>query len=301
MSISPTGKLIVACHNRNTGLNESFRRDDQVFYGKPYAAQLYPGRVVNSTHTVLHVWDRHGRALVEDAVPGIPQTDGVFLDARDGIYVMATPSRIYDGQRYFEETSETLIKFQPKRAKIYSTRNTPIEMDLSNREGTPAVVGSQVGRVWVEGAEWMYGGVGFGAFNEPKAVGCACWHGRFAVDYYGRSFAPAPLQFNVAVVDAAGNLILRIGRYGNVDDGVPLASAARDDDASRPRERAERPRSLGGDEVGLFHACFTGTHTDKRLFIADVGNCRILSVKLDYHTNETIPLKDALPRAGGDR
>src|SRR5690606_28719804 len=77
MSVSPTGKLIVACHNRNTGQSESFRREEKVYYGQPYAAQLYPGRVVNSTSCVLHIWDRHGRTLHEDAVPGMPQIDGV--------------------------------------------------------------------------------------------------------------------------------------------------------------------------------------------------------------------------------
>lgn len=33
------------------------------------------------------------------------------------------------------------------------------------------------------------------------------------------------------------------------------------------------------------------THTDKRVFIADTGNGRVISVKLDYHVNEVLPLK----------
>jgi len=49
--------------------------------------------------------------------------------------------------------------------------------------------------------------------------------------------------------------------------------------------------------VGLFHACYLATHTDRRLFIADAGNARILSVKLGYHATEKVELKDVPDRA----
>jgi phosphoribosylformylglycinamidine synthase len=55
------------------------------------------------------------------------------------------------------------------------------------------------------------------------------------------------------------------------------------------------PRSIGGDEVALFHAAYVGTHTDRRLFIADGGNQRIVSVKLGYHAEEHVPLGRARP------
>ena len=54
--------------------------------------------------------------------------------------------------------------------------------------------------------------------------------------------------------------------------------------------------SIGGDEVALFHACYLATHSDRRLFIADAGNARIVSVKLGYHAEERMALKD-LPEA----
>ena len=81
------------------------------------------------------------------------------------------------------------------------------------------------------------------------------------------------MQYSVSVLDSNGNLIVRIGRYGNVDSAGP---------------KSKEP--LGGDEVGLFHACFVGTHTDHRLFISDIGNDRIISVKLDYYKNAIIPI-----------
>jgi hypothetical protein len=82
-------------------------------------------------------------------------------------------------------------------------------------------------------------------------------------------------------LDTAGNLILRIGRYGNVDEGKPLII--------NPDNKT--PRSIGGDEVSLFYAPFVATHTDRRVFIADPGNGRIVSVKLNYYTEEKINLK----------
>jgi len=48
---------------------------------------------------------------------------------------------------------------------------------------------------------------------------------------------------------------------------------------------------LGGDEIGLADAHYVATHTDKRLFIADIGNGRILSARLDYNASERVPLK----------
>lgn len=105
---------------------------------------------------------------------------------------------------------------------------------------------------------------------------------RPALDLYARSFAPEINHRSVAVLDTAGNLILRVGRYGNIDDGVPLV----------PEGGPAKPRALGGDEVALVFPAYLATHSDRRLFIADAGNSRIASVKLAYHTEETIKLRD---------
>ena len=49
-------------------------------------------------------------------------------------------------------------------------------------------------------------------------------------------------------------------------------------------------RSIGGDEVALVYAPYVATDTDRRLFIADAGNARIVSVRLDYHATERVAL-----------
>jgi hypothetical protein len=57
------------------------------------------------------------------------------------------------------------------------------------------------------------------------------------------------------------------------------------------------PRSIGGDEVSLMFGAYLATFTDRRLFIADAGNSRIVSVKLGYATEQTVRLSD-IPDSG---
>ena len=114
----------------------------------------------------------------------------------------------------------------------------------------------------------MYGGVGHGGQGA-----CACWHGGFAFDLLGRSFVSEANQYQVAVLDSMGNLILRVGQYSNADS-----------------YGAKSPVPLGGDEIGIMAAHYVGVESDKRLFIADTGNQRVLSVKLNYEVNVNLPV-----------
>ena len=98
-----------------------------------------------------------------------------------------------------------------------------------------------------------------------------------------------------------------------MDDGVPHIphSASRNphsvggdggsDAAGAVSEGKLRRRSLGNDEVALFWPNHVATHTDRRLFIADPGNARILSVRLGYHATQKVALRDVAEGEGGDR
>ena len=44
-------------------------------------------------------------------------------------------------------------------------------------------------------------------------------------------------------------------------------------------------------------AHYVATHTDKRLFISDVGNARIVCAALSYHASERVALK-SVPDGG---
>ena len=95
--------------------------------------------------------------------------------------------------------------------------------------------------------------------------------------YFARSFVPEIERCAVGVLDSNGNLLFRVGQYGNIDSDGPGSRAP-----------------LDGDGVGLFYPAFVATHTDRRLFISDLGNARIVGVKLEYHATERVPLKDVL-------
>ncbi len=251
---------------------------------KPYVPQMYPGRM---RFAELHIWNRHGQRVYDDVLMGLANTCGVGIDRDRNVYVMAAPTRVINGQRYFNRLSGTLMKCRPQQGRIISKNSHLIPFPLADADA-PArpydvMKGGSPG--WVEGVDWLYGGVGYFGHN---AGGCGCYNSRFVLDYFARSFAPEVRRFCVAVLDSAGNLVVRVGQYGNVDDGMPL----------NRNGGPPNPRAIGGDEVALFHPAYVATHTDHRLFIADPGNARIVSVKLGYHTERRIELKNVNPVDG---
>jgi hypothetical protein len=281
INVSPKGYIIASCAFRFEGIsgsgalgeNRQFDPKKVAGEGKEYQPGVYPGRISNSISPCIHVWDSHGKIIYEDAVPGVSQVDGVGMDINDNIYFMHTRNRVIDGKPYFNSMSGTMMKVKPGKCKIFSNSATlPVPLPV----GEYPKFATQLDGMWVQNAEWFYPGVGFSGFSASQAGGgCACWFPRFALDLYGRSICPEPQQFAVSVLDTAGNLILRIGKYGNVDNTGPTGKIP-----------------MGGDEVSLFHPLYVGTHSDRRIFISDAGNGRLVSVKLNYHVNEKVALKD---------
>ncbi len=271
--VSPKGHVVASCAYRFEGISKShfLTREKKVHKSMAYKPALYPGRVSNSTSPCIHVWDKHGKLVYEDAVPGVGQVDGIAMDRDDNLYFMHTPTRVLDGNPYFDILSETLTKVAPMRAKFISASKCPIPLSPGDRPKHKQAVKD----MWVENAEWFYGGVGFAGFNNPHADGgCACWFSRFTLDLFARSITPEPNYFSVAVLDSEGNLITRIGTPGNVDSAGSKSAVP-----------------LEGDGVSLFYACYVGTHSDRRIFISDHGNGRIVSVKVDYHRDHYVALK----------
>ncbi len=252
--------------------------------GRLYTPRFYAGRYYWGE---VHVYDARGQMLFDDAVPGVTELFGVALDRDDNVYLLASFTRVLDGKPYYNEKTGTLMKFKPKKGRVVcdSTRgNVPIPLGEAARPRRPADARLFDANFWAEGAQWLYGGVGFCGKN----VICSCWNCRFALDYFARSFVPEVDRCRVAVLDSNGNLILRVGTYGNVEDGKPLVAEG----------GPANPRSIGGDEVALFYAPYLATQTDRRLFIADPGNGRIVSVKLGYHCEEKVALKNVPDQKG---
>ena len=289
MDVNVKGDLLVTCFNpRGTKIARRKQVRKEV-REEPVGLQprLYPGRLMYGRE--LHVFDRYGHVKCQDLLKGQPEmVSGVGLDAHGNVYANFAASMMWNGKLYWRLVGHrfdqvgTLGKFRCGKGRFIKAGGTPVRLT------SPPKRPMDLAGFWVEDADWLYPGVG----RTQWGMDCSCWNSRFALDYFARSFAPEHDRCSVAVLDTNGNLILRIGRYGNVDDGLPSARAPKSpiSPAKVLATAGRNPQSIGGDEVAMFDGCYLATHTDRRLFIADAGNGRILSVKLGYHASETIPL-----------
>ena len=291
MCVSARGHLAMSCVSRAEPAAKQSGVKARVndIEGKPYMPDLWPGR---ARWQEVHIWDAHGKLIYEDAAPGTTLLCGTAVDNEDNLYLLADSTRAYDGKKYFNEMTGTLMKFKPRKGRIVSKSGGPVPLSAEAAPKRPVdVAGGFTGAGWVEGADWLFGAAGWFGFNTARAGGgCDCWHSRFCLDYLNRSFVPETERYSVAVLDSNGNVILRVGQYGNVDDGIPLV---KEDSAPNAKSLASAGRADPPcDEVSLINPGYVGVQTDRRLFIHDVGNSRIVSVKLGYHADERVALKD---------
>ena len=84
---------------------------------------------------------------------------------------------------------------------------------------------------------------------------------------------PEAYRHSIGVLDANGNLILHLGRYGNFDS------------TSGPKSRVP----VGGDGIGMCFAASVSA-TDNFLVYDDHGE-QLVVLKLNYHAEETVPVK----------
>lgn len=267
IKIAANGNMVVATHGGQEFGNEAESKD-QMSGELPPEIQVYPGR---SMCGLVQIFDRHGKLINKDAIPGLAFTHGIGIDNENMLYSMAMVTRLISGKVFDNMSTNTLIKINPVTAKIISSSQNqkfvPITLKKDSYPAREAdIYGSGGGRLeksWVEGAVWFFGGVGFNGRNTKTVappLGCDCQNSRFDLDYYGRSFAPELDRYSVVVLDKNGQIITRIGSYGNVD-------------------------SKG---VGLFYFPYVAVQTDKKLFIADIGNHRIVSVNLVYKNSKKL-------------
>lgn len=269
MNINAKGHLAVVCYVRSpirkqTGDETKNTLKDK--YKGEYKVIQYPGR---SGEYIINIYDSYGKVIKDDAIPGIPGADGLGIDINDDLVVLLRSTRYVNEKERFLEYTKTLFKATPGKSKIVGDSLSEVPLPESEKPKRNVDILAHGFKAWIENAHWIYGGIGHGGQGA-----CACWHGGFGFDLLGRSFVSEANQYQVAVLDNNGNLILRVGQYSNADS-----------------YGAKSPVPLGGDEIGIMAAHYVGVETDKRLFIADTGNQRVLSVKLNYEVNVNLPLK----------
>ncbi|MBA4389165.1 MAG: hypothetical protein C0404_14425, partial [Verrucomicrobia bacterium] len=121
------------------------------------------------------------------------------------------------------------------------------------------------GETWVEGTEWLYAGASPIVYHS-----CSCPTMRHHTDWYKRTFVPEAYRHSIGVLDSNGNLVLHIGRYGNLD--------------SASGSQGKIP--VGGDGVAITFCRFV-SGTDNYLVFEDHGE-RLVVLKLNYHAEQTV-------------
>ncbi|HUV38965.1 MAG TPA: hypothetical protein VMY39_05095, partial [Planctomycetota bacterium] len=226
--------------------------------------QFFPGQAYRGSSAIL-VYRDTGEMRTNDAVGGIPRvSSGVRLDVQGNIYVGVPMAKMVDGHLI---AGHSLVKFPPTGGRflvdgpgvpiplVDPPKRPPDFRPLMTYHPTSGDAGphGEKGygtRAWGENMLWSFGG--YFPFNNTK---CVCLNGRFDLDFFARSFVPESFRNSVSVLDTNGNFILRIGGYGNQDD-------------------------RGGD-IRIAHCRYVAVN-DRRLYLNDIGNKRVISIDLKY-------------------
>ncbi len=123
---------------------------------------------------------------------------------------------------------------------------------------------------WTEGVEWEFLGASPvpGRFSKTRESSLAGGL-RFCVDDFGRLYLPAAHRNTVRLLDTAGNELLRIGSYGNLDSG--------------PGGRLKTP------EVPLWYPCAAAL-SKRYLYIGERYLPRLLRIRMGYCQEKTADL-----------
>ncbi|MGQ9663549.1 MAG: hypothetical protein ACUVWX_14650, partial [Kiritimatiellia bacterium] len=283
MWVSPKGHVVITGCHRSPAEKRTDEKNVASVGKERYEPRIYPGRPWGS---LVHIFDKHGQVLYDDALPGSNYFQGIAMDKDDNLYLQHSgmpPSADGKYPALVHRNACTLMKLKPG-SRFIAPAGGILPLPPEKRpDRPPDFLWQGLTPVWIEKAEWMYGGVGLSTKASPGGY-CHCFgNSRFGFDWFARSFVAELDRYRITVLDCNGNIVLRIGRYGNADDGTPLVA-----DKGSP---VARP--LGGDEVALMLPLFLAAQTDRRLFVADIGNYRIISVKLGYHAHERVALKAA--------
>ena len=250
--------------------------------------------------TLLRVYSSDGRLKCLSALPGLGPSQGVSAGYSGAVYIALEcqpsgrklPEGMGAGAKVHGNSWGTVFKFNSRTGTYPVGRiNGRWAGELKGKAthrwlgGGFKKTGKGAGPVSIENVLWEY--PGFGLF---KGTSCNCPKSNISMDRFERCFVPALHTCTVNVLDANGNIIVRIGGYGNAD------SRGRESPVPDPETGELRPRReddpkdlkspLAEPEIGFCHPNFTAV-TDEALYVSDKGNYRIVRAALGYHAEET--------------
>jgi hypothetical protein len=172
---------------------------------------------------------------------------GPRLDAAGNIYLTdaVRPNR----PEAKSETTGSVIQYGPEGGQVkMDVQSAPYVTRRDERDLPPATL---------EGARWVYYGVGLTAFGH-----CVCSASQFDLDGFGRTVAGDVNRHRIKMLDSAGNLLTSFGEYGNRDSAGPMSS-------------------LPTPEIPLWEPNAVGV-SERTVFVYDRRNNRILCADLKY-------------------
>lgn len=230
---------------------------------------------VRSEASFVRVWDASGKLLTANAVGDMQRGHGIGLD-RDGNLYAALAAALPRAQVQGENC--TLFGLaQPYPKAGFHDMGTLLKFKGGNEYPLSATESLAAGAIPSYGAaalsngrmatrvQWAWGGL-----DNQAQHPCSCHHVRYDMDYFARHWIPANYLNSVLVLDSNGNLIARLGCYGNVDDSESDVKEGRD---------------------GLRFAWMKAVAvSDTSLYVADRPNRRILRAELSYRAEALAPV-----------
>ena len=252
---------------------------------------------------LLKVFSPDGKLKCLSALPGLGPSQGVSAGRNGAVYIalecQPVAAKLPDGMapdaKVHGNSWGTVFKFDSRTGKYPVGRingrwagavdGKPTHRWLGGGFKRPA---SGAGPVSIENVLWQY--PGFGLF---KGTSCNCPKSSLSMDGFERCFVPALHTCTINVLDANGNVVVRIGGYGNADSrGADSPVIDPKTGELRPR-RGDDPKDikspLSDPDIGFCHPNFTAV-TDEALYVNDKGNYRIVRAALEYHVEEMLEL-----------
>jgi len=217
------------------------------------AGLLHPKQPSSINYCLLQVYAPDGRLKWLSILSGLGHSAGVRVGRSGAMYIVlacqSAGQRLPDGiaadGKFTACQWGTLLKF-PSPAQVLPVGEISGRWDGQRPEKPTHYYGSGGGSfdtqrgtpVVISGALWHYGGV-----SPVSLSGCTCLNSHFDVDGFERVFVPALQTATVNVLDANGNLMVRIGRYGNADSrGADSPVVDEHTGQLRPRRPDDPPR-----------------------------------------------------------
>lgn len=284
LCVAPNGDIYVAASEPPSVFLGEIRKVGQA--GDINAAgKMLGGGAVD----VLQVFGPDGELKHVSALPGLPPASGLRVMRNGNVLLngfmrgagVRYPDGIVPGRRTPGDWG-TIICFNSALDKfpvgaIRGTWDEPLTGTATHV--SMALSGKQVA---IDNMRWDYTGV-------------APVESRFDLDGFDRVWLPAMHTASINVLDANGNLIVRIGRYGNADSrGADSAVADPGSGLLRPRMPDDPPGLQPPQELASAPGfCWVRSVavTDEAAYIGDQGNSRVVRCRLGHVVEESIPLQ----------